>query len=270
MGIDDKQIPSYLQGQIYDVQADPNGGISFQHPAANPGFNSQSMGRIHLDPEQAKATFDQNYRLLNQQDALEHQYMPPRRVPMGERMERGIAGWLKQKGSELTGSTGKNIATAGLLSALAGGAGGAWMASNSGEPILDKAVLYALLAGSAGAGLSALNEYSGKKSLESGGLLKSASVSSAISSDPTLSGRQKDFLSSAVSQLPSKDRAELEQMLYKYGGAAVGVLVAKFLGLRGFVAPSVLAMLGFAIGSALSGGSQSYNSAGQPIIPYHE
>ena len=255
-------VPPHLQGQIGNIQQDPDGGVSFDHPAGMVGLNPESS-RTHLDPEQARATFDEKWRASNQDDAAAKQYLPPRPVMFNERMQRGVGGWLHNHADSITGSYGKNLATSGLLGALAGGAGGAFMAARAGEPMLDKSVLYAILGGLGGAGLSALAQRSGNKSLADAGFAKSASIDSSLMCDSSLTASQRMILADAATRLPYHERSQLENMLPAIAGGGAGLLIAKFLGMRGFLSPLIFAAIGASIGDSMARPDPIYNAMGQ-------
>lgn len=258
-------IPPHLQGQISDIRQDPDGNTSFVHPAGNLGQPDQDSARISLSPAQAKATFDAAYRGSNPEAATNDQYMPPRPIMFGERLQRGAAGWLKGHAGALTGSTAKNIATSGLLGALAAGAGGAWLAAKNDKPILDKAVLFALLGGAGAAGASALVQRQNNKNLAAYDMGKQASITGELSNDPELTPQQRAILADAVSNLPQHDRSELETLVARMGGAGIGLMIAKFLGMRGLLSPLAMALIGGAIGDSMTKHKPQYNAFGQPV-----
>lgn len=261
-----ESAPPYLQGQLSDMHDEPGGGVNFIHPAGNLGQPDQESARVHLSPEQTRATFDVGYRSSDPEQAVNDEYMPPRPVMFGERMQRGVGGWLKNHLGGGSDSTLKNIAGTGLLGAIAGGAGGAYLAAKNDQPMLDKAVLYALLGGAGAAGISAYLNHQNAKTVA--GMRKQASVMQALNLDSSMNDQQKMMLLEAISKLPQRQHDELEHLVGSAGGAAVGLLIAKYLGMRGVLSPLAMALIGGSIGQSMTGKQPRYNAFGQPDYEY--
>ena len=119
-------IPRHLSGQVSDFKDEPDGGVSFSHPAAA-GALTPSSPRTHLTQEQFLQTFDQPTRFTNLSDSIRGQYAPADsavKTPARQTNET-IARYLRQALERGTSSQGKSIGTVGLVSALGGGVPGA-------------------------------------------------------------------------------------------------------------------------------------------------
>ena len=232
-------IPRHLSGQVSDFKDEPDGGVSFSHPAAA-GALTPSSPRTHLTQEQFLQTFDQPTRFTNLSDSIRGQYAPADsavKTPARQTNET-IARYLRQALERGTSSQGKSIGTVGLVSALGGGVG-SYMhdlyKGDSGSP--GTALIAALLAGGLGAAGTAWGQSTHNR--RENFLAKQASSDVAtglvrlLEGDPSLSRHDKVMILKALSAAPDSDRRQLYSLLRTSVGAGVGMLAMRFLGAKG-------------------------------------
>jgi hypothetical protein len=92
------------------------------------------------------------------------------------------------------------------------------------------------------------------------------SLMSMLQAAPGLSFNQRAQLMSGVSSLDANSARELQRLVSMSGGAAIGVIVARFLMGKGLGATVLGAMLGGVMGNALFGNSQPRTSTGRPSM----
>ena len=159
-----------------------------------------------------------------------------------------------------TSTQGKAVGAVGLLSALAGGVAGGTGDNGS----IGKGRLYALLAGGAGAGLTAIGQNVNnhredqlhKQAYADTDLLSLMADNSYIPDD------DKQRYMELCSRLNRHDQDELARLLRMATGAAAGALIARYLGGKGLLTTIAGGMLGAFVGRAL-GPQPTFNSLGQ-------
>jgi hypothetical protein len=92
------------------------------------------------------------------------------------------------------------------------------------------------------------------------------SLMSMLQAAPGLSFNQRAQLMSGVSSLDANSARELQRLVAMSGGAAIGVIVARFLVGKGLGSTVLGAMLGGVMGNALFGNSQPRTSTGRPSM----
>ena len=257
-------VPPHLQGKVSDFEQDGAGTISFSHPEVATGGLGRDGARRAITQDQYKQTFDRDYRLKNWDKSIENQYgLPASPTNRAEEFKK----WLAEKAQSGfdwgTSSQGKAVGTAGLLSALAGGAVGAWRGHQNGTPV-SSGLLYALAAGTAGAGITALTQGQHNKREA---FLKQASSSidiiiQALENDNSMSSSQKADCLRALSKVSDAEMSDLSALLRTAAGAGGGMLIAKFLGAKGLIPFAAAGILGSMFGSPDRPGKK-YNHMGQ-------
>jgi hypothetical protein len=259
-------IPPHLAGKVYDFRQEPSGDYSFAYPEASMGLGPDKSRQV-LTPEQYKNTFDADHRRRNFNSSMAGQYSGMTERP-GNRSGQ-LSDWLGGKISDgynwSTSTTGKSVAATGLLSALAGAAAGAYIGNQQGEGVVSKSLAAALLAGAAGAGISAYSH--GAAERRSSFLAKQANqevdfIIEAITEDRSLSPTEKAQCLRAVVSLGTVHRAELSRMLSTATGAGIGMLIMRFLRGKGLIHTAVGGMMG-ALAGYMSSGGPKYNPMGQ-------
>ncbi len=261
-------IPAHLNGRVGNFsQPTPGGDVSF-HDIRNTDGLGGSQRTMPLS--QYKQTFDPSYRNRHFEESINGQYGGETSAPTN--LSAQIQNWIAQKARNGfdwgTSSQGKAVGTVGLLSALAGGGIGAMSAARSGEGgILGRGALYALLAGGAGAAGTALAQR--QHNLRESTLKKAASaedtLARALMSDQQLSPYERAEALRALARLPDQQTEELSTLVRMLGGAAVGVVIVRFLRAKGLMSAAAGGIIGALIGAA-SGNRTSYNKLGQPSI----
>lgn len=261
-----KYIPPHLQGRVNDFRNEENGMISFEDKQAMGGIDPH-LSRVHITPEQYKNTFDYKTRHGYLPETAEKGYKGPFDPVSGmDRMQQGIGGLLRRAFDWGTESQGKAVGTAGIMSAL-GGAGAGYLLGDyfgSGSK-MKKALVGAILAGGLGAAGTALSQRSFNKRQDY--MAKRAAAFSpvsnaihmAIDNDRSLDYRDKEDLREVVERLDRRDRDDLYRLLRQTIGAGAGVIIIRFLGLKGLI-PSVA---GGILGAALSTPPMRLNAMGQ-------
>jgi hypothetical protein len=262
-------VPPHLRGKVWDFKNEDDGTISFAHPEASMGL-SPSQSRVKLDTDQYAKTFDQAHRFGDLSNSMTGQYAPLEQAGQtsAKKMNEGIANALRGALGWGTSSQGKAVGTVGLLSALgAGAASSLWDLQKGDKVSTNKALIMALLAGTAVAGGTAWGQ---SKHNRRENFLKTASMDVAIGlvrlleGDPSLSGHDKAQILSALSRAPDSDRNQLYQLLKTAAGAGAGVLAARFLGARGLLPMLAGGILGGMLGGRGSGPKR--NAQGQLSI----
>ena len=258
-------VPPHLRGQVGDFRQEQDGGISFAHAENSLGLGPDES-RQKISQEQYKQTFDRDHRRSNFHESMVKQYAPLQRKPSTG--NDGITNWIADKalgGFEWgTSSRGKSVATAGLLSALAGGAAGAFLTHQGGDMSVSKSLLAALLAGTAGAGAVAYSH--NKQDRRQAYLSKQASdvdmIIRAITMDPYMSPSERAACLRAAAVMENNQRDDLARMLSTATGAGVGAIVLRFLRGKGLIPTMVGGILGAVAGYA-AGPGPKYNPMGQ-------
>jgi len=272
-------IPPHLQGKVQDFRKEPDGRVSFEDNA-NPSGLSGDMNRTTMSPDEYKKTFDRSYFLRDPMTAINEQYMSPEsRIPLtqSQKIQRAIGSGLGTAWDWGNSSTGKSVMTTGLLTALAGGGLGAYRAMRDDNPEssgpIGRGLLYALLAGTAGAGLTAFlqNRASRRQQYAYPGFASTSTkqasampgnVLVAIANDPSLSPAQRAAIIETLQRMPSSQRQETFLSARQFVGVGVGVAIARVLAGKGLLP----AMIGGMLGLALAGGgrpSRPKNKLGQ-------
>ena len=263
-------IPPHLQGKVWDFRNEPGGDISFQHPEAALGL-APDQSRVTMSPDEYRKNFDAVDRWTNFEESMREGYAPMQRRP--KTPAREMNDWIADKARGAfdwgTSSQGKAVGTAGLLSALAGAAGGAAWGHYSGSGKISKALMLALLAGGLGATGTALaqNKHNKREAWLSKGA-SSADVSHMLirmlNNDPTINGTDRAMIFRAIASASSSDRDSLYRLLRGAAGAGVGVLAMRFLGAKGLLPMAAGGILGGLIGGRSSGLKR--NALGQVSI----
>lgn len=250
-------VPPHLRGRVGDFGDEPNGDVSFTDTQAALGLGPDDS-RKTISRAKFQQTFDRNTRLADLEGSLADQYGSPLKSygdsgwagDMRDRIAKSVRGGLHWG----TTTPGKAIGTAALVSGLAGGVGGYMLSRDSDSPWRNGA-LAALLTGALGAGATALAQRQNNQ--RAAALSKTASTAEsmimhAISSDYGMSREDKITLMNLARDLRASDAAELSRVLRGATGAGVGMLVVKFLKLKGLLPMLVGGMLGAAIGGQQS------------------
>jgi len=259
-------VPSHLRGQVDSFRQEPDGRISFRHDAAGLGEFGDAGGRKFITPEQYRMTFDSDYRMANLGKSMEGQY-GVRRFPtnLSEETSKFIGQKLRGALDWGTSSQGKTTGTAGLLAALAGGVGGTLMAQRSGdENPIKKGLIMALLAGTTGAGLTALAQDRTNRRNE---MAKFAAVSdetaylrSAVLGDSRLSANEKADILRGLVRMRDEDRDDLADKSRKLFGFSAGMYIARVLFSKGLI-PSI-------IGGIIGASALSSSKSSSPKLNY--
>ena len=258
-------IPPHLSGKVSDFRQEPDGSVSFAHPENSLGLGIDES-RQKISQEQYKQTFDLAHRRGNFKSSMAGQYAPLQRQP--KNTSDNITGWLAEKlnagldwGSS---SRGKSVATTGLLSALAGGAAGAYLTHKGGDMSVSKSLAAALVAGAAGAGVSAYSH--GAQDRRAAYISKQASdvdhIIRTITMDPYMSQAERAACLRAAAIMSDNQRDDLARMLSTATGAGVGAIVLRFLRGKGLIPTMVGGILGAALGY-IAGPGPKYNPMGQ-------
>lgn len=246
-------IPPHLAGDLSQFRKSPDGSVSFvdQDPQRANGLGP-GLGRTTLSPEAAAATFDRDYRLQHSGDVADGAgYGSKQRFGSDLQGTADLAArWVGDRMRGASSTASGSVAAAGLLAALAGGALGVKTADpESYQSPMTRGVLYALLGGGLGAlGLRYLQS-SGQRKSASSGSDEQARILAALALDPNLSAQQKAAMVPALNSLSRSEQIELSGVIRQMGGAAVGLLIARFLGMKGLLPMAVAGMLGAAIAS---------------------
>lgn len=257
--------PAHLVGRLSQFeQKEPGGSVSFLDLK-----NSNGLGdsRVEIPLEQYKQTFDPAYRNLNFEDSMLGQYGNSKPTNLSSQIRDWTTQKLKDGLDWGVSSQGKAVGTAGLLSALVGGGIGAVTAARSGESgALSRGALYALLAGSVGAGGVALAQNFNNKREKV--RTKSASVEDdlvrAVMSDRQMDDITRSQALRAIYALPKNQASELSTLVRMMGGAAAGVVIVRFLKAKGLMSSIAGGIIGALLGAASGGSKTTYNKLGQP------
>lgn len=259
-------VPPHLEGRVSDFRRDENGGVSFFDPRSAAPDDPDEPHRTGIDQETYDYTFgDKRYNLP---EAADKQYgLGTPRPTMASSVKNWIAD-VGRKGVDYgLSSPAHAMGAAGLLSALAGGTFG--MLGEDGS--LGRGLLYALLAGGAGAGAVAigqdLNANRERRREEAMAQLNKSAFAdtdllSLLASTPSITDADRQRFIDAAAQLSAAEKIELSRLLRTVSGAAVGVLITRYLVGKGLL-PSVLGgMLGAFVGR-MTAPQPIYNSFGQ-------
>lgn len=257
-------IPPHLEGRVSDFQRSPDGSVSFFDPRAATGTFGPAASRTTIQPDMYDSTFgDKRFNLA---EAAENQHGLPGPQKTFTTMAHD---WLVDKGRQGlnygTSSQGKAVGTVGLLSALAGGAAG--FVGEDGSA--GKGLLYALLAGTAGAGLTAAGQNlnaNRERNREQVDLTKKAfadlDLMSILSQNFSIPEQDKRIYLAAVARLQSREKDELARLLRVTAGAAAGAMIARYLRGKGLLNTVMGGMMGAFVGRAFSP-QPSFNNLGQ-------
>lgn len=264
-------VPPHLEGKVTDFRQEPNGDISFRHDEMANGLSDPELTRKKIDQTQYKQTFDRDYRLKNFNESILKQYGGPDAQPKSytEELKGKLVEGIRKGLTFGTSSGNRTLGTVGLLSALAGGGLGAYAGARSGDGVLKKGLLYALLAGALGTGGMAYMQAADQRRRNY--LSKQASspedvIIAAVTSAGDLSQTQKADILRAIINLQERDRYELSRLIRTAVGAGVGTLVTRFLVGKGLLSSAVGGILGALIGAASARPSIKYNALGQVSI----
>lgn len=253
-------VPPHLRGKVGDFRMEPDGKVSFSDPERALGLGPE-MSRKTISMDQYRKTFDESYRDANLEESLSGQYASPIarqtnwQTDIRDRIAKSVRGGLEWG----TTTQGRAVGTSALLAGLLGAGVGAWSATRQGESPWGKGALYALLSGALGAGGTALLQHQNNKReafLKSASLIEDV-VAQALAREHGLSGHEKAMLIRAASELRERDAEQLSQLLRGAAGAGVGVMIVKFLKLKGLL-PMIA---GGIIGAALAGRKQPHRNA---------
>ena len=257
-------IPPHLEGRVSDFRRASDGGVSFFDPRAATGTFGPEASRTTIQPDMYDATFgDKRFDLPS---AADQQYG----IPGPPKTLTSMAhDWLVDKGRQGlqygTSSQGRAAGTVGLLGALAGGVAG--FAGEGGS--LGKGLLYALLAGTAGVGLTAAGQNlnaNRERNREQVSLSKKAfadsDLMSLLSQNFSIPEQDKRIYLAAAARLQSREKDELARLLRVTAGAAAGAMIARYLRGKGLLNAVMGGMLGAFVGRAFSP-QPSFNNLGQ-------
>jgi hypothetical protein len=264
-------VPPHLRGSVADFKQEPDGNVSFTHYDASLGLGPESA-RQTIPLRQYQQTFDPQYRRFNFAESMREQYAQRRPRSRGEAINDWIVSALRSGSNWATSDQGKTVATAGLLSALAGAGAGVWLGERTGGDKLSTGALLALLAGGVGAGATALGqrnfaarERAMAKTASAYGSSSVDVIIDAVRSDRSLSPGDQARLLRIVATISSRQRDSLANELRTYAGAAAGAVIAGFLRSKGLLPMLAGGIVGALIGRA-TGNSPRYNSLGQLSI----
>lgn len=264
-------VPPHLRGNVADFRQEPNGDVSFLHYDAALGLGPESA-RKTIPLQQYKQTFDPQYRRLNFVESMNNQYAQRRPKSRGDAINAWLTEALRSGLNWGTSNQGKTVATAGLLSALAGAGAGAWLGHKTDRSKLSTGALMALLAGVAGAGATAMSQRNfaareralSKQAFSNNGSAVDVIID-AVRSDRSLGPDGQAQLLRIVAGISSRQRDELANALRTVTGAAAGALIVRFLQSKGLLPMLAGGMIGALLGRA-TGNFQRYNSLGQISI----
>jgi hypothetical protein len=257
-------VPPHLQGQVSDFRRAADGSVSFFDPRRATGAFGPEASRTTIQPDVYDSTFgDKRFNLA---EAADNQYGLPGPQKTFSTMAHD---WLVRQGrSGLNyglSSQGRAAGSVGLLSALAGGAAG-FMGD---EGSAGKGMLYALLAGTAGAGLTAAGQNwnaNRERNREQAGVTKQAfadgDLLSLVSQNFHISEPDKRMYLAAASRLRDREKDELSRLLRVAAGATAGALIARYLRGKGLLNTLAGGMIGAFVGRAFSP-QPTYNNLGQ-------
>jgi hypothetical protein len=259
-------VPPHLEGRVSDFRRDQDGGVSFFDPRAAMGTFGPEKSRTSIDQETYDYTFGP--KRYNLAEAAEKQYGLPSSRP--NTLASMAHDWIVDQGrkglSYGTSSQGRAAGAVGLLSAIAGGASGFLGEEGS----VGKGLLYALLAGGAGAGITAMGQHLNNnreaQREKAASLSKSAfadtDLMSLVATNTFISERDKQSYIAAFARLQSREKDELSRLLRVTAGAAAGALIARYLSGKGLLPMIFGGMLGALVGRATSP-RPLYNNLGQ-------
>lgn len=259
-------VPPHLEGRVSDFRRDADGGVSFFDPRAAQGTFGPEKSRTAIDQDTYDYTFGP--KRYNLAEAAENQYGLPSAQP--KTLSTMAHDWLVEKGrnglSYGTSSQGRAAGAIGLLSALAGGASGFL----GEEGTVGKGLLYALLAGGAGAGITAMGQHltnNREAQREKSAALSKAAFAdtdlmSLVTTNSAISERDKQTYLAAFSRLQSREKDELARLLRVTAGAAAGAMIARYLSGKGLLPMLFGGMIGAFVGRATSP-QPIFNSLGQ-------
>lgn len=257
-------VPPHLQGQLSDFRRGADGSVSFFDPRRATGTFGPEASRATITPDVYDSTFgDKRFNLA---EAAENQYGLPGDNKTFATMARD---WLVRQGrSGLNyglSSQGRTVGAAGLLGALAGGTAGFLGEEGSAS----KGLLYALLAGTAGAGLTAAGQNwqtNRERNREQAGVTKqafaAADLLSLVSQNFSIPDQDKTMFLVAIRRLQDREKDELSRLLRVTAGAAAGALIARYLRGKGLLNTLAGGMIGAFVGRAFSP-QPTYNNLGQ-------
>lgn len=258
-------VPTHLAGKVRDFRQEPDGSISFADDESALGLGPEES-RQNISQDQYQKTFDRGYRARNFNDSMKGQYMGSRQGPTsrGKQLNDWIAGALDSGYKWGTSSQGKAVGTVGLLSALAGGAAGAYLGNQQGEGAVSKGLLMALLAGTAGAGVTAFSQ--AQHNRREDWLAKQANnadiIIDAISRDYTMDPMLRADCLRAAARMSDIERENLARKMSMITGAGAGMLVVQFMRSKGLLPMLAGGMIG-ALAGYVAGPGMKYNSMGQ-------
>lgn len=248
-------IPPHLEGRVSDFRRELDGSVSFFDPRAALGTFGPEKSRTTVTPEVYDSTFGKDRFDLAR--SAETAYGVPRQSPTLTSMAHD---WIVDKGRRGLNyglsSEGRAAGTVGLLSALAGGLAGGVGENGS----LGRGLLYALLAGGAGVGATALSQNLHKN--REANRTKAASVTKSAFADTDLLSllatntfipeNDKRMFIAAFARLQAREKDELARLLRVTAGATAGAMIARYLRGKGLLPMVVGGMLGAFVGRALS------------------
>lgn len=257
-------IPPHLEGQVSDFRRAADGSVSFFDPRRSTGGFGPEASRVTVQPDVYDSTFGGNR--FDLAAAADNQYGLPGPQKTFTTMAHD---WLVDKGRQGLNyglsSPGRAAGGVGLVSALAGGAAG-FMGENGS---VGKGLLYALLAGTAGAGLTAAGQNlnaNRERQREQVDLTKKAfaetDLLSLLSQNFYISNSDKQIYLAAASRLQRREQDELARLLRVTAGAAAGALIARYLRGKGLLNTLAGGMIGAFVGRAF-GPHPTFNNLGQ-------
>lgn len=252
-------IPPHLEGRVSDFRREPDGRVSFFDPRAAFGTFGPEASRTTIEPDVFRSTFGPGR--LNLVEAANNQYGLPQ-TPSN--LVAKAHDWIvdkTRKGIHYgTSSQGKAVGTVGLLGALAGGLSG----SLGEEGSLKKGLLYALLAGGASAGVTALgqNFHNNREARLQKSAFASSDLLSLVAANAYIPEMDKRQYLALFQRLQQREKDELAQLLRVTSGFAAGALIARYLRGKGLLTTIVGGMIGALAGRALSP-QPIYNNLGQ-------
>lgn len=252
-------IPPHLEGRVSDFRREPNGKVSFFDPRAAFGTFGPEASRTTIEPDVFRSTFGPGR--LNLAEAAENQYGLPRQPStLVSKTHDWIVDQARRGIQYGTSSQGKSVGTVGLLGALTGGLAGAVGEGGS----IKKGLLYALLAGTAGAGITALgqNFHNNRESALKKSAFAASDLLSLVAANSYIPEADKRQYLLLFRRLQQREQDELARMLRVTVGAAAGALIARYLRGKGLLTTLVGGMLGALAGRAFSP-QPVYNNLGQ-------
>lgn len=257
-------IPPHLRGQVSDFRRAADGSVSFFDPRRATGTFGPEASRATIQPDMYDSTFGD--KRFNLEEAAANQYGLREAPKTYATMARD---WLVRQGrSGLNyglSSQGRTAGSVGLLGALAGGAAG-FMGEDGSA---GKGLLYALLAGTAGAGLTATGQNwnaNRERNRAQAGVTKQAFAAldllSLVSQNFAISDPDRLMFLAAIRRLQDREQDELSRLLRVTSGAAAGALIARYLRGKGLLNTLAGGMIGAFVGRAFSP-QPTYNNLGQ-------